>query len=354
MDDRRHNDEKKVPRSVFLDAARRLPTEYTPVWLMRQAGRYMPEYRDIRQRHSFIEMCKTPELAAEITLQPVRYMEVDAAIIFADIMLPLEGMGIGFTFTDNEGPVINEPVRTHETVRKIKTPPPEESVPYLLESIGLAKRELAGKIPLIGFSGAPFTLASYVIEGGHSRNYENTKKMMFSEPDTWNALMNKLVDVLSGYLAAQVKAGADALQIFDSWVGCLAPRDYETFVLPHSRKLLGNLEGLDVPVIHFGTDTATLLELMRDAGGDVIGVDWRIPLDEAWKKIGHDRAIQGNLDPAVLFAAPRFIEDKVKEILDAAGGRPGHIFNLGHGILPGIPPEKVKAMVDMVHRLSSK
>ncbi len=314
----------------------------------------MPEYRKIREKHSFIEMCKTPELAVEVTLQPVRFMDVDAAIIFADIMLPLEGMGIGFEFTDNEGPVINDPVRTAHDVEKIKKPPPEESVPYLLENIELVKSELAGKIPLIGFSGAPFTLASYVIEGGHSRNYLSTKKLMFSEPDTWNGLMNKLVDVLSDYLAAQVRAGADALQIFDSWVGCLAPVDYETYVLPHSRKLLGNLKGLGVPVIHFGADTATLLESMRKAGGDVIGVDWRIPLDEAWEKIGHDRAIQGNLDPTTLFASRDFIKNRVKQILQEAGGRPGHIFNLGHGILPGTPPENVKAMVDAVHELSSK
>lgn len=339
--------------SVFLKACRREPTGYTPIWLMRQAGRYMEEYRKIRAKYSFLEMCKTPDVAAEVTIQPVDKLGVDAAIIFADILLPLEGMGIDLEFSKGEGPAIHNPVRTSADVKSLKVGEAEETVPYVLEAVRIVKRELKGRVPLIGFSGAPFTLASYMIEGGHSRNYQLTKTMMYNAPANWHSLMEKLVEVVRRYLKAQVDAGAQAVQIFDSWIGCLSPADYLDYVKPHMKALIAGLES-DVPVIHFGTDTATLLTHMRDAGGDVIGVDWRIDLDRAWEMIGYDRAVQGNIDPIVLFGSPDFIRKRVKEILDQAGGRPGHIFNLGHGILPETPVENARALVDSVHELSQK
>jgi len=342
-----------LSESVFLKACRREPVEYTPVWLMRQAGRYMEEYRRIRAKYSFLEMCKTPEVAAEVTLQPIDKLGVDAAILFADILLPLEGMGIDLEFTKGEGPAIHNPVRTAADVKALKVGEAGETVPYVIEAVRIVKRELGGRAPLIGFSGAPFTLASYMIEGGHSRNYQLTKAMMYNDPTSWHSLMEKLAEVVRRYLNAQVAAGAEAVQIFDSWVGRLSPGDYVEYVKPHIKTLMGGLEG-GVPVIHFGTDTATLLAHMRDAGGDVIGVDWRIDLDRAWEMIGYDRAIQGNIDPIVLFGSPDFIRKRVKGILDQAGGRPGHIFNLGHGILPETPVENARALVDSVHELSQK
>lgn len=342
-----------MSESVFLKACRREPVEYTPVWLMRQAGRYMEEYRRIRAKYSFLEMCKTPEVAAEVTLQPIDKLGVDAAILFADILLPLEGMGIDLEFTKGEGPAIHNPVRTAADVKALKVGEAGETVPYVIEAVRIVKRELGGRAPLIGFSGAPFTLASYMIEGGHSRNYQLTKAMMYNDPTSWHSLMEKLAEVVRRYLNAQVAAGAEAVQIFDSWVGRLSPGDYVEYVKPHIKTLMGGLEG-GVPVIHFGTDTATLLAHMRDAGGDVIGVDWRIDLDRAWEMIGYDRAIQGNIDPIVLFGSPDFIRKRVKGILDQAGGRPGHIFNLGHGILPETPVENARALVDSVHELSQK
>lgn len=340
--------------SVFLKACRREHVEYTPIWIMRQAGRYLEEYRRIREKYSFIEMCKTPEIAAEVTLQPVKKLGVDAAILFADILLPLEGMGIDFEFSESEGPVINTPVRSPSDVEAIRVRTAEETVPYVLETIKILRRELNDSVPLIGFSGAPFTLASYIIEGGHSRNYVLTKSLMFNDMWTWHKLMEKLTEIVRRYLEAQVKAGVQALQIFDSWIGCLSPADYKAFVKPHMEKLFSNLAQTGVPIIHFGTDTATLLEEIRDAGGDVIGVDWRTPLDKAWEIIGFDRAVQGNLDPAVLFGAREFIEARVREILEQAGGRAGHIFNLGHGILPETPVENVVFLVEMVHKLSRR
>jgi len=339
-------------RSVFLDACRCLETNYTPVWIMRQAGRYLPQYRKIREKHKFLDMCKNPRLAAEVTLQPVEFLGVDAAILFSDIMLILEGMGADLAFADSGGPVIGNPIESPSDVKALRVPDAAESTPFVFESIKIVNESLNGRVPLIGFSGAPFTLASYMIEGGHSRNYLKTKKMMYNEPAAWNELMGKLVDTVSRYLAEQVRAGVKAVQVFDSWIGCLSPFDYDTYVMEHMKRLFENLIKLDVPAIHFGTDTATLIERLRDAGGDVIGVDWRMEIDAARERIGYDRAIQGNLDPTVLFASIETIRERVENILDRIGDRPGHIFNLGHGVLPKTPPDNVKAMVDMVHELS--
>lgn len=336
----------------FLKACRREPVDCTPVWLMRQAGRYMKEYREIREKHSFLTMCKTPELAAEVTLQPVRKIGVDAAILFADILLPLEGMGIGFDFSENEGPVIHNPVRSAADVEKLRVIEPEEDVPYVLEAVKLVRRELDGQVPLIGFSGAPFTLASYMIEGGGSREYLNSKRLMWEAPGAWHALMEKIAQVVACYLKAQIRAGVQAVQVFDSWVGTLAPEDYEAFVLPYSRHVMESLKDEGVPVIHFANNASTLLELVRQAGGDVIGIDWRINLDETWRRVGYDVAIQGNLDPVALLAPPEVIEAKVKGILARAGGRPGHIFNLGHGIHKNTPVEHAIALVEAVHKHS--
>ncbi|PKM42467.1 MAG: uroporphyrinogen decarboxylase [Firmicutes bacterium HGW-Firmicutes-8] len=338
----------------FLKACRREEVEYTPVWLMRQAGRYMPEYMEIRNKYDFLTMCKTPELAAEVTLQPVNRLGVDAAILFADILLPLEGMGIDLAFAKNEGPVISNPVRTGEDVENIRILDAEEATPYVMEAIRLIRRELDGRAPLIGFSGAPFTIASYIIEGGGSMEYKNCKKMMWQAPEIWDALMEKISEVLLRYLKAQIKAGAQAVQMFDSWVGALSPDDYETYVLPYSKYVLSGLKGEGVPVIHFANNASSMLELVVQAGGDVIGVDWRINLDEAWKRIGYDRAIQGNLDPFTLYAPPQLIAEKVKRILQMAGNRPGHIFNLGHGINKETPVENVIALVEAVHEYSRR
>lgn len=342
----------KSSNNRFLRACQRQPVDCTPVWFMRQAGRYMKEFRDIRRKHSILEVAKTPDLAAEVTLQPIQRLGVDAAIIFADILLPLEPMGIKLEFVKGEGPVIHNPVRDQEALDALQPVEPEESLGFVDEAIRIVRRELDGKIPLIGFAGAPFTLASYIIEGGHSRHYIDTKWMMYKSPKVWRGLMEKLARVVTDYLRGQIKAGAQAVQLFDSWVGCLSPEDYREHVLPYSRKIIEGLKGLGAPVIHFGTGTAALLELMRLAGGDVIGVDWRVNIDEAWRRIGYDVAIQGNLDPVALFGPLPEIERKVKDILRRAGGRPGHIFNLGHGILPETPVEHVAAVVEMVHKYS--
>ena len=339
---------------TFLKACRCEPVEYTPVWLMRQAGRYMKEYRDLKSKYSFLTMCKTPELATEVTLQPVNKIDIDAAIIFADILLPLEGMGVGFEFSKDDGPVINNPIRSKTDVEAVKVFSPEEDVPYLMDAIKLVRKELDGKIPLIGFSGAPFTLASYIIEGGHSRNYEHAKGMMYNDPSSWHQLMEKISKVVTLYLDAQIEAGAQVVQLFDSWVGCLSPWDYEEYVFPHSKNAIEGLKDKSVPVIHFGTNSTTLLKLIRKAGGDVIGIDWRIGIDEAWEKVGHDKAVQGNLDPITLFAPHEKIEECVADIIKRAGNRPGHIFNLGHGIIPKTPVENVQFLVDTVHRLSKR
>jgi uroporphyrinogen decarboxylase len=332
----------------FLRACRREPTDVTPVWFMRQAGRYMPEYRALREKYTLIQICKTPELALEVTLQPLKF-GFDAAILFADILLLLEPMGAPFEFVKGEGPVVHEPIRTRAQIDRLRVCDPEEGLGYVLEAVRLIRAELDGKTPLIGFSGAPFTIASYLIEGGKSSNYRLTKEMMWSEPEAWQALMEKVSEVVRLYLRAQVAAGAQAVQLFDSWVGSLSATDYITHVQPYVRGILQDVMTLGVPVLHFGTITSTLLEHQRDAGGTVIGVDWRIPLDEAWQRIGYDRAIQGNLDPLLLCAPPEVAVERTREVLRQAGGRPGHIFNLGHGIIPQTPPDTVKAVIDAVH-----
>lgn len=339
---------------TFLKACRREETEFTPVWLMRQAGRYMEEYMAIRRNYTFLEMCKKPEIAAEVTLQPVNKLGVDAAILFADILLPLEGMGIDLEFAKNEGPVIHNPVRTQADVDKLRIIDAEEATPYVMEAVRIIRKELEGKVPLIGFSGAPFTLASYMIEGGGSREYKNCKAMMFAAPEVWHALMAKLAEVVVRYLKAQVAAGAQAVQVFDSWVGALAPNDYKEYVLPHQKYVFDNLKDCGVPVIHFANNASSMLEMVKQAGGDVIGLDWRINLDDAWKRLGNDVAVQGNLDPMTLFGPVSVIEEKVKDILQRAGGRPGHIFNLGHGINKETPVENVIALVEAVHKYSKK
>jgi uroporphyrinogen decarboxylase len=342
---------KKFP---FLTACRCEKTDYTPIWLMRQAGRYMREYREIRKKYSFLTMCKTPEIAAEVTLQPIKKINLDAAIIFADILLPLEGMGISIEFPGNNAPIISNQIKNLKDIEKLKIFEPEDKLSFVLETIKIIRRELDGKLPIIGFSGAPFTLVCYLMDGGgRSSNYINTKSLMYNNRHAWELLLDKVTQVIIQYLNAQIDAGVQAVQIFDSWVGCLSKYDYKNFVLPFSKKVIQNLKP-DVPVIHFGVNNATLLELMREAGGDVIGIDWRIDLKEAWKRIGLDRAIQGNLDPAILFAPIPIIKENVEMILKAANRRPGHIFNLGHGILPGTPVDHVIALVDTVHTLSQK
>ena len=336
----------------FLRACRREPVDVTPVWFMRQAGRYMSEYRAIREKYSLIEICQHPEIAAEVTMQPVRALGVDAAILFADILLPVIPLGLGLEFAKGEGPVIASPIRSLDDVRRMRPFDAEADLGYVLEAIRILRGTLNG-IPLIGFCGAPFTVASYIIEGGSSREFLKTKLMMYSAPEVFHALMEKLSDVLRDYLVAQIHAGAQAVQVFDSWVGALSPQDYETFVLPYSQKVLQAAEALNVPVIHFGTNTTTLLPLMKRAGGSVLGLDWRLPLDDGWKLIGYDRAVQGNLDPATLFAPLPEIKARVHDILLRAECRPGHIFNLGHGILQHTPVENVKAVVDLVHEYSA-
>jgi uroporphyrinogen decarboxylase len=333
----------------FLRACRRQPVDRTPVWFMRQAGRYMPEYRAIRARHSLLEICAQPDLAAEVTLQPVRALGVDAAILFADILLPLVPMGLHLEFAAGEGPVIHNPVRSAADVAALCPVDVEADLGHVLAAVRLVRRELDGRLPLIGFAGAPFTLASYLIEGGSSRTFLRAKQLMYADPAAWHNLLGKLAQVVGDYLLAQVQAGAQAVQLFDSWAGALSPADYAEFVLPHSRAILSRLAATGAPTIHFGTDSATLLPLMAQAGGDVIGLDWRTPLDWGWAQVGAHRAVQGNLDPVALFAPRPVLEQRVQQVLTAAGGRPGHIFNLGHGILPETPVENVKAVVDWVH-----
>jgi uroporphyrinogen decarboxylase len=336
----------------FLQACHREPVDATPVWFMRQAGRYMPEYRAIREKYSLIEICQRPEIAAEVTMQPVRAFGVDAAILFADILLPVIPLGLGLEFAKGEGPVIASPVRTLDDVRAMRPFDAESDLGYVMDAIRILRGELNGT-PLIGFCGAPFTVASYIIEGGSSREFIKTKTMMYSAPEVFHALMEKLSVVLSDYLAAQIRAGAQVVQVFDSWVGALSPADYETFVLPYSQQVLKTAQAMNVPVIHFGTNTTTLLPLMKRAGGDVIGLDWRIPLDDGWSLLGDDVAIQGNLDPVTLFSPLPELRARVHDVLRRANGGPGHIFNLGHGILQHTPVDSVKAVVDMVHEFST-
>jgi uroporphyrinogen decarboxylase len=338
----------------FLRACRREPVDATPVWFMRQAGRYMAEYRAIRARRSLLEICKTPELAVEVTLQPLRALGVDAAILFADILLPIEPMGAPFEFAAGEGPIIHEPIRDLAAVERLRVIDPEHDLGFVLQAIRLLRAELDGKTPLIGFAGAPFTLASYLVEGGKSAHFARTKQLMYGAPTMWAALMEKLAEVVRRYLCAQVEAGAQAVQLFDSWVGALAPNDYAEFVAPWVRHVLSGVEQLGVPVIHFGTGTATLLELQKQAGGSVIGVDWRTPLDDARRRLGPGVAVQGNLDPLLLSAPRELLVRRVDEVLERAGVEPGHVFNLGHGILPDTPPDAVKFVVDLVHERTAR
>jgi uroporphyrinogen decarboxylase len=339
-----------VDTPPFLAACRREAVPYTPVWLMRQAGRYMAEYRAVREKLGFLELCKTPDAAAEVTVTAAERLGVDAAIIFADILLVLEPMGVGLEYTRGDGPVIHRPVRTPTDVDRLTEAAPD-ALGYVAEAVRRARAALPGRVPLIGFAGAPFTLASYLIEGGGSRTYARTKGFMYAHPEAWRALMERLTRTVAGYLNAQIAAGADAVQLFDSWVGCLGPADYRAHVLPHVRALIGALRP-GTPVIHFGTGTAGLLEAMRAAGGDVIGLDWRVDLDAAWARVGHDVAVQGNLDPITLLAPVAEIRRQAAAILGQAAGRAGHIFNLGHGILPQTPVDHVRALVDAVHELS--
>ncbi|MGE3538119.1 MAG: uroporphyrinogen decarboxylase [Candidatus Tectimicrobiota bacterium] len=336
----------------FLRACRCEPTPYTPVWLMRQAGRYMPEYRQIRAKVGFLELCKTPELAATVTVQAVERLGVDAAILFADILLILEPMGLELTFSPGDGPIIHNPIRTAADVARLREVDSQASLTFVCQAVALARQRLQPHIPLIGFAGAPFTLASYMLEGGASRDYLRTKTFMYTQPTAWHALMACLSRNLVGYLNSQIAAGAQAVQLFDSWVGTLSPSDYRTFVLPHSQAIIRHLTP-GVPVIHFGTGTNALLELMREAGGQVIGLDFRVELAQAWQRLG-GVAVQGNLDPAILYADRAYLRQRVQHILQQAEGRPGHIFNLGHGILPTTPVDNVLALIDAVHEYSAR
>jgi len=333
--------------SRFLDACRRRPTDVRPVWFMRQAGRYMKQYRDIRAKHTILEICKRPDLAAQVTLQPIEILDVDAAIIFADLLLPVEPMGLKLEFKAGEGPVIDNPVRTSHDVDTLSTTNTDD-LGYVGESIQIVARALSGKVPVIGFVGAPFTVASYMIEGGASRHFLNTKRMMYRDETLWRRLMGKLVDVLAPFAVLQVAAGARAIQVFDSWVGALGADDYVRYVAPYSRALIERIRSTGVPVIHFGTGSAGYFRELHAAGGDVMGVDWRLNIDQAWMDISYRSAIQGNLDPAALFAPLPELKQKVHELLKRTGTRPGHIFNLGHGILPETPVDNVRAVVQMV------
>ncbi len=333
--------------SRFLDACRRRPTDVRPVWFMRQAGRYMKPYRDIRQKHGILEICKRPDLAAQVTLQPVEILDVDAAIIFADLLLPVEPMGLRLRFAPGEGPVIDNPVRTSSDIDSLSISNTDD-LGYVGESIQQVVKALAGRVPVIGFVGAPFTMASYMIEGGPSRTFLKTKTMMYRDETLWRRLMGKLVDVLGSFAVLQVAAGARIIQVFDSWVGALGPDDYVRYVAPYSRALIERIRAASVPVIHFGTGAAGFFRELHAAGGDVMGVDWRINIDQAWMDISYRSAVQGNLDPAVLMAPIPELRARVHELLKRTGTRPGHIFNLGHGILPETPVENVKACVEIV------
>jgi len=342
-----------APESRFVKACQAQPVDRTPVWFMRQAGRYMPEYRAVRKQYSLIEICKRPEVAADVTITAAEALGVDAAIIFADLLLPLEVMGLPFHFSPGEGPVIDRPIRDQVDISRLRTDRAAD-LGYVAEAVRLVCRHFGPRLPVIGFCGAPFTLASYMIEGGGSRNYVNTKKMMYSSPAAWDELMAKLVSVVSQYAAEQVRSGADVIQIFDSWVGCLSVEDYRRYALPHVTDLVKRLQKTGVPIIYFGTDSATLLPLMKESGAEVIGVDWRIPLDAGWQSLGFRGAVQGNLDPVLLFADWKHIKARAEDILRQAAGRPGHIFNLGHGILPETPVENVKALCDFVREHSAE
>jgi uroporphyrinogen decarboxylase len=340
-----------VAGPLIVRACRREPVERTPVWFMRQAGRSLPEYREIRKRHDLFEVCRRPELCAEVTLQPVHAHDVDAAVMFADIMLPVLGMGIDVELVENVGPVVCEPVRTAADVERLAVPDPQESVPFILEAIRLVRAELPAEKGVIGFCGGPFTVAGYLIEGKPTRDFVATKRCMYGSPEVWHALMDKLADAFAAYLVATVDAGADIVQLFDSWVGALSVEDYREFVAPYSARVLASV---NVPTIHFGTGTTHLLGDLAAAGGDVIGLDWRVPIDRGWERVGEDRGVQGNLDPALLLGPFERVEAAALRILTAVGGRPGHIFNLGHGVLPDTDPADLRRLVELVQHTTAK
>ena len=331
---------------LLVRACKREPVEYTPVWFMRQAGRSLPEYRELRKQYGLFDIVAQPELCAEVTLQPIRRHDVDAAVMFTDIMFPVLAMGVDVHLVENVGPVIEHPIRTFDDVERLVVPEPEESVPTILEAVRLVREAVRDDQAVIGFCGGPFTVAGYLIEGKPSREFATVKSLMYSEPATWHALMEKLTETSARYIAAKARAGADVIQLFDSWVGALSPSDYEEFVAPYSARILA---AVDVPTIHFGTGTATLLQEMAAVGGDVIGLDWRIPLDRGWSEVGDDQGVQGNLDPALLLAPWQRIETETRAILERAGGRPGHVFNLGHGVPPNADPAVLRRLTEFVH-----
>jgi uroporphyrinogen decarboxylase len=333
----------------FLKACRREPVDVTPVWFMRQAGRYMSDYRVLRQRYSLLDICRAPELAVAVTLQPVDVIDVDAAILFSDLLIPFTPMGLDFDFVKGEGPSISNPIRSAADVDRLRMFEPREALGHVLETIRMLRVELADRVPLIGFGGAPFTLAAYAIEGGPSTTYARTKAFMYSQPHAWHRLCDRFAAVISEYMTAQVEAGVQALQIFDSWAGALGRIDYREFALPHSSRIFSALRNTGVPVIHFGVGTAAILRDITEAGGDVIGLDWRLPLDEAWAVVGHTRGVQGNLDPTLLLGPRERLFARADDVLRRAGGRAGHIFNLGHGVLPGTSLEQVQALAKHVH-----
>jgi uroporphyrinogen decarboxylase len=337
---------------TFLKACMGEKVDYTPVWLMRQAGRYLKEYQEVRSKIDFLTLCKTPELAAKVTLQPVDILGVDAAILFSDILIPVEAMGMHLEFSDKKGPILGEPVRNKSGVDKLVIPDTEDSMPFVLEAIRILRRELSGRVPLIGFSGAPFTLATYIIEGGSSKNFLNTKKMMYQNPGLFAALFEKITATVIDYLSAQIRAGAQAVQLFDSWAGILSPFDYEQVIFPYVKTVIKALKKHGVPVIYFVNDCAGVLHIAKKSGADVIGIDWRVDMGRAVKSIGKKVSVQGNLDPLVLFGPKEHIEERVQDLLNKADSARGHIFNLGHGILPETPVENAVAMVEAVHRLS--
>jgi uroporphyrinogen decarboxylase len=341
-------------RDIFLRACRGEEVDYTPVWIMRQAGRYLPEYRAVRSNIDFLTLCKNPRLAAEVTLQPVDILGVDAAILFSDILIPVEAMGMRLEFSDKEGPVLGEPIRSKSAVEKLIVPDVEEDLPFIFDTIKILRKELEHKVPLIGFSGAPFTLATYMIEGGTSKNFLNTKKMMFQSGPVFHYLMEKLTDMIVSYLSAQIKTGAQAVQIFDTWAGILTPGDYKQFAFPYVRKAITELKKEGVPIIYFVNNCAGILQEIKKTGADVIGIDWRIDLSDAIKKLGKKIVVQGNLDPCALFLPKEKLEDRVKDILWKGDAAKGHIFNLGHGVLPQTPVENVIALVDAVHTYGAK
>lgn len=341
------------PRDVFLSALRKKPTPYTPVWLMRQAGRYLPEYKEVREKYSFLEMCRIPEVAVEITLQPLRRFPLDAAILFSDILIPLPPMGLNLTFKESAGPVIENPISSPEDVKKLRVPSVKEEVSFVADAVSMLRKELGEEKALIGFSGAPFTLASYAVEGGHSKNYIKVKKMMWDEPEIFKELLEKMTETIIAYLKMQLEAGADAVQVFDSWIGALSPADFQDFALPYLKRIFDELRPYNKPLIYFGTMTAGFLTLIKEINADAFGVDWRINIVDAWDILGREKAIQGNLDPIVLYAGTGVIKKHVERILIEVGANPGHVFNLGHGLTPQTPISSVSFLVDFVHEYSS-